>query len=247
MRYTRGTLLAVLVGAVVALGSGSYAATTARAGGAPGTTITIPGDTYSPSVLVINAGETVTWINKDSDGHVTTSIPGDPEAFTLPTAPGKSAQFKFTKAGVYGYYCLTHASYDPNLRRVAAHKGSDFFPAAMEGVIIVKGPGLTGTPQASLTFANGDLAPNIAVIKAGGRVTWLNKDAKNRLLEIPAAGAEKLALPAGKSQTATFAKPGVYLFYDSNAATLDPKTGLVKSKSGTKVFPVSMQGYVIVL
>jgi plastocyanin len=246
MRYGRLIFLAGLLAAVAALGAGSYTAGPARAGQSHGTTVTIPGDYYSPAVLVINVGETVTWVNKDSDGHVTTSAPGAPEAFTIPTAGGKSGSFKFTKAGVYQYYCLTHASYNSTLRRIVAHKDSDFFPAAMEGVVIVKGPGLTAAPQASLAFSNGDLAPNIAVIKAGGKVTWTNKDAKNRLLQIPAA-AERLALPAGKSQTATFAKPGVYFFYDSNAATLDPKIGLAKSKPGTKVFPVSMQGYVIVL
>lgn len=246
MRYARLMFFTVLVGAVAALGAGSSAAT-AQAGGGNGTTITIPGDNYSPPVLVINAGETVTWINKDSDGHVTTSAPGAPEAFTVPTGPGKSASHKFAKAGIYRYYCLTHASYDPKLGRVVAHKASDFYPTAMEGMIVVKGPGLAGTPEASVTFADGNIAPDIAVIRAGGKVTWTNKDARNRLLEIPAAGSEKLALPTGRSQTATFAKPGVYLFYDANAATLDSKIGLAKSKSGTKVFPVSMQGYVIVL
>jgi plastocyanin len=246
MRYAYLMFLTVLVAAVVALGPGSGTPNMARASD-HGTTITIPGDDYSPPVLVINVGETVTWVNKDSDPHVTTSVPGAPESFTVVTGAGKTGRFTFTKAGVYQYYCSTHAAYNAKLGRVVANKDSDAFPIAMEGIIVVKGPGLTGGPEGSLAFAGGNIAPDFTVIMAGGKVTWTNKGAKDRMLQIPGAGVQKFALPAGKSQTVRFAKPGVYLFYDSNAATLDPKLGLAKAKPGTSAFPVSMQGYVIVL
>jgi len=232
---------------MVSLGLGFLTPAPAPAHGAKGgTTVTIPGDYYSPAVLVINAGDTVTFVNKDTDPHVTTSVPGAPEAFTIANAAGKSQFYKFTKPGIYQYYCLTHATYDAKLRRVVAHKDADTFPIAMEGLIVVKGPGLVGASEASLTFADGDLAPNVAVIKAGGKVTWTN-DGKDRVLVFHEGGPGKLALPAGKSGTATFAKPGVYLFYDSNAATMDEETELAKAKPGTKVFPVSMQGFVVAL
>ena len=57
----------------------------------------------------------------------------------------------------------------------------------------------------------------------------------------------KLDLAAGKSQTATFAKPGIYFFYDEGQAAYNPKLGLAAAKRGTPTFPVAMQGYVIVL
>ena len=66
---------------------------------AAGTTVTIPGDSYLPAAIIIEVGQTVTWVNKDSDPHVTVSAPGDPEAFTLANGPGKTASFKFTKPG----------------------------------------------------------------------------------------------------------------------------------------------------
>jgi len=245
MRCARAVILVILVLGVAVLGTSvltPYASVRAA-----GTTVTIPGDYYLPAAIMIEVGQTVTWVNKDSDPHVTVTVPGAPAAFTLPTEAGKSSSFKFTKPGVYGYYCLDHATYNPKLYRVAARKEADAFPLAMEGLVVVKGPGFTGAPTATVRLSGGAYAPDIAVVQAGGKVIWTNGDTSAHAVVVKGAGVPKLDLAAGKSQTATFAKPGIYFFYDEGQAAYNPKLGLAAAKRGTPTFAVAMQGYVIVL
>ncbi len=248
MRQARLRLLAILVVAMAVLGSSVWTPEAAvQAAGE--TTVTIPGDYYTPAVIVTEVGQTVTWVNKDSDKHTAVSVLGAPEAFSIPVYPGKSVAFKFSKPGVYPYYCQEHATFDPKLRRAVARKESDGYPIAMEGIIVVKGPGFTGAPTASINISGGNYAPDFAVIAASGKVTWTNADPDEHSVAFPPGVGEttKLSLPAGKSQTATFAKPGVYLFYDERYATYSSRLGLAAAKNGTHIYPVSLQGFVIVL
>ncbi|HLW59634.1 MAG TPA: plastocyanin/azurin family copper-binding protein [bacterium] len=245
MRHDHLVVLAVVAIGGAALGFSVSAPTTPVQ--AAGATVTIPADMYAPAAITIEAGQTVTWINKDSDPHVTVSVPGDPEAFTLANYAGKSTSFKFTKPGVYVYYCLDHATYNATLHRVVARKESDLYPLAMEGLIVVKGPGFTGAPSATVRLSRGAYAPDIAVVRAGGKVTWTNSDTGAHAVVVKGAGVPKLDLAAGKSKTATFAKPGIYFFYDEGNAAYNPKLGLAAAKKGTPTFPVASQGYVIVL
>jgi plastocyanin len=238
-------VLVILVLGVTVLGSSPWTPYTSVQ--AAGTTVTIPGDYYTPTALMIKVGQTVTWVNKDSDPHVTASVLGTPESFILPTAAGKTTSFKFTKPGIYPYYCVDHATYNPKLRRAVARKEADAYPIAMEGLIVVKGPGFTGAPSATVNISGGNYMPDIAVVQAGGKVTWTNGDTHAYTVAVKAAEVPKLDLAAGKSQTATFAKPGIYFFYDERLATYDSKFGLAAAKKGTPTFPVAMQGYVIVL
>lgn len=214
---------------------------------AAGVLVTIPGDNYAPAAVMIEAGQTVTWINKDTDPHVTTTVPGTPQAFTLVHAPGKPVSFKFTKPGVYPYYCLDHATFNTASRRVAARKESDAFPLAMEGLIVVKGPGFTGAPAATVTISGGAYGPDVAVVRAGGKVTWVNDDTRTHTPVLVQAGRPKFDLAAGKSHSVTFASPGIYFFYDEGSATYNPKFGLAAAKKGAPHFPIAMQGFVVVL
>ncbi len=241
MQRARLTGLALLLGAAVVYGVGASAV------GAAGITVTIPGDSYLPPAVTIDVGQTVTWVNKDTDPHVTTSVPGAPVSFTLVHQPGKSTSYTFSKAGVYPYYCLDHATFNTTLRRVAARKEADQFPVAMEGLVVVRGLGLTGGQAATVKISGDVYAPYIAVVRAGGKVTWINDDHAAHTAVFTGSGMPKLSLAAGKSASATFAKPGVYLFYDERFATYDAKLGLAGAKKGSPHFPVAMQGFVVVL
>ena len=233
--------LALLLAGAIVSGPGAPGA---RAAGA---TVTIPGDSYNPAAIVIDVGQTVTWVNKDTDPHVTTTVPGTPASLTLVHQPGKSTSVTFNKAGIYPYYCIDHATFNPALRRAVSRKEADTFPIAMEGLVVVKGPGLTGAPAATMKISGDAYAPDIAVVRAGGKVTWINDDHAAHTATFVGAGMPKLALAAGKSGSATFAKPGVYFFYDERFATYDSKLGLAAAKKGTPHFPIAMQGYVVVL
>jgi plastocyanin len=221
-------------------------------------TVVIPGDFFTPAAMVINAGDSVTWVNKDTDMHMPVTAPGAPEAFALEVYPGESVTHKFTRPGVYVYYCQDHATFDPQLHRVVAEKGSYAFPIAMEGIIVVKGPGLTGGPSASINISEGVFSPDIAVVQAGWKVTWTNADTDEHdvtwapvgtgnLGRATSADAPLLVLPVGTSRTATFARPGVYFYYCECHTVYDARLELSAAVEGARAFPVSMEGYVIVL
>lgn len=96
----------------------------------------------------------MTWTNKDSDKHTATSVAGVPESFSVPAYPGKVVTYKFTKPGVYPYYCLEHSTIDTTLRRAVARKESDAYPIAMEGIVMVKDPG-SQAPRARTSPSRG--------------------------------------------------------------------------------------------
>ena len=66
---------------------------------------------FSPAILTIKTGTTVTWMNQDGAVHQIASDAGTPVAFTSDTlANGASYQFTFTQPGTYTYHCTVHPS-----------------------------------------------------------------------------------------------------------------------------------------
>jgi plastocyanin len=76
-------------------------------------TITIKNFAFSPAMLTIKTGSTVTWKNQDTAPHQIASDPGTPVSFSSDSlANGASYQFTFTQPGTYTYYCTIH----PNMK-----------------------------------------------------------------------------------------------------------------------------------
>lgn len=78
---------------------------------------------YSPPVLTVNTGDTVTWLNSDNEIHTVTSgkgidrgqitqgkAEGAPDGYfdSGPFKPGESWSFTFDKEGTYHYFCTIH-------------------------------------------------------------------------------------------------------------------------------------------
>ena len=71
---------------------------------------------FSPKVLTVNVGDTVSWVNEDDTMHniyFESDLPqapqkDDPKKIRI----GKKLSLKFEKAGEYKYYCKNHLSYD---------------------------------------------------------------------------------------------------------------------------------------
>ena len=66
---------------------------------------------YSPEKITVSAGDSITWINEDSDFHsVTSGKPGmTDDAFDSGLfASGESWTFTFTTPGEYDYFCTIH-------------------------------------------------------------------------------------------------------------------------------------------
>lgn len=77
---------------------------------------------YNPSPITINVNDTVKWINNDTESHTITSGLGGGFASVATNSKGKpdglfdsglfktgnSWSFKFTKPGIYNYFCTIH-------------------------------------------------------------------------------------------------------------------------------------------
>ncbi len=68
--------------------------------------VEISGFRYTPAVLTIQAGDSVTWTNRDSARHTVTGGVLDSPLF----GAGESFTFTFDAPGTYGYICTPHPS-----------------------------------------------------------------------------------------------------------------------------------------
>lgn len=69
-------------------------------------TVKIVNYAYSPKTLVIQAGTTVKFINKDAIAHTATAFNGS--FSSPPIAPGHAWKHTFKTPGKYKYYCNIH-------------------------------------------------------------------------------------------------------------------------------------------
>jgi len=79
--------------------------------------IMVPGeDRFTPFAVTVHVGQKVTWVNNDTDAHYVVSN----DAFNTAghkgvnhfLTPGSSYSLKFTKPGVFPFYCSFHSSLD---------------------------------------------------------------------------------------------------------------------------------------
>ena len=73
-----------------------------------GDAVAIQNFAFAPAALVVKAGTTVTWTNKDTDDHTVTSQGSGGPLQSPPLGTGQSYSYKFTKPGTYSYYCTIH-------------------------------------------------------------------------------------------------------------------------------------------
>jgi amicyanin len=104
-------------GALIAAGLGAATATMLAAVVLPGwaqnasqasaDAVSISNFTFTPQTLMVKAGTTVTWTNKDDIPH---GIASDNNAFAKSKAldTDDSSSFKFTTPGTYQYFCYVH-------------------------------------------------------------------------------------------------------------------------------------------
>ena len=112
MKRLRWVALA-LAGAIVAFALGIPNA--AHAGGgchsesttAQGTTVDLRGACFTPTVLHVQPGEAVTWVNQDAMAHTVTGLNVAWRDYTE-FGQGESVSHQFALAGAYPYYCVLH-------------------------------------------------------------------------------------------------------------------------------------------
>lgn len=61
---------------------------------------------FSPAIVTIKAGTTLTWTNRDQDAHTATAMAGPFHSPTLNT--GQSYRYTFATPGHFDYLCTIH-------------------------------------------------------------------------------------------------------------------------------------------
>lgn len=99
-------LAPMLLGAPAAAGGGGGC----RHGGGvttgTGTTVELRAACFTPTILRINEGQTITWVNRDDMTHNVIGAGFTPSSEDL--ALGEGFRFTFTRPGVYPYACYYH-------------------------------------------------------------------------------------------------------------------------------------------
>ena len=100
-----------LVAAVILLLSAVAAAPATQPGAATqssAVTVSIDNFNFTPKVLTVAPGTTVTWVNHDDVPHTATAK-GKSHAFdSSPLDTDEKFSFTFTTTGTYDYYCKVH-------------------------------------------------------------------------------------------------------------------------------------------
>ena len=73
-----------------------------------GTTVEMQENCFTPTILRVQPGETVTWVNGDAVPHTVTGASLAWGDYTN-LVEGESVSHRFTSSGVYPYYCLLHS------------------------------------------------------------------------------------------------------------------------------------------
>jgi len=79
--------------------------------------VTVSNNSYNPSSLVINSGDTVIWTNVQGNHNVngtTASFPNNPQSFGNSVGSGWTYSFVFTIPGNYDYKCDPHVFFGMN-------------------------------------------------------------------------------------------------------------------------------------
>ena len=107
MKFARASFVLSLTLALSSFACGAGSQKPAPSGENVGSnTIAIKDFQFSPQTLVISAGSTVTWVNKDEEPHKVVEVNS---LFTSkPLDTDDKFTFEFKTAGIYEFFCALH-------------------------------------------------------------------------------------------------------------------------------------------
>ena len=269
------TLAIVMFGATLLVGCGSATRSATTTSGHTTTlhtaSVSIPQgqQLFVPFILAVQPNTVVTWQNHDTVSHTIMTTWDqrtflNPQAFSLVTTAGQTVSFTFTRPGVYDYFDNTQAKWIDGDQRVRANRGVPNFPLAMEGVVWVQGhvPDLPSSATNVIPNGKDEFATDFMAIRPGSRVTWHNEDTDNHVISLvygwsaPINAAllgpyqingTKAAPPNGGTTTVTFPTPGLYYYYCSTHADVNPTWHRVQAHKDASEFPIPMEGFALVV
>lgn len=175
--------------------------------GVPGTNeVWIQGMSFTPSVITIVAGTTITFMNKDAINHTVTSNTGLFDSGLLKS--GDTFTYTFSTVGAYSYHCAIHTS--------------------MTATVIVT----AATPVTrSISIGNMMFAPATVSVTAGTIVTWTNDDTMAHTVTSDTGLFDSSVLDA----SALYVSPGTFSYTFSTPGTYPYHCTIHPSMTGTVV------------
>ena len=110
-------ITAIIIGAVLA-GLALAGGPAAEAGGgchddklndARGVAVVLDKACFQPTVIRLDAGQQVTWTNKDPEAHTVTGVANSWGSYKE-LGQGDTVSYQFDKSGVFPYFCFLHPS-----------------------------------------------------------------------------------------------------------------------------------------
>jgi plastocyanin len=77
-------------------------------------TVSIDGARFQPDIVIVKAGDSVVWVNKDPYPHTVTSSAGGFDSHEI--AAGKSWKLRSARKGEFAYACTLHPTMTATLR-----------------------------------------------------------------------------------------------------------------------------------
>lgn len=142
--------------------------------------VRMSGEMFTPSVITVEVGQTVTFINDDDDEHTATGTTFD----TGPLQPGESATVTFDQTGTFDYICQFHADMRGQVVVTGPTSGAtpdaaESSPAASPEASPVASPQVAATPAVTIDRVEIDIVdfafePSSVTIAPGTTVIWTN-------------------------------------------------------------------------
>ena len=204
-------------------GTGGTGGGTGGAGGTgTGTSVTMADFSFTPALLTVDQGATVTWTNSGLARH--TVVADDGSFRSADVRSGQTFSKQFTTPGTYTYICDIH----PEMKATIAVKGAGGTPPPPAP------PSTTAPPvtaKGDVRIADFNFAPKTITIIAGQSLTFVNTGAARHSATARDGSFDTGLLPRGQSATRSFPTAGTFLYF----CTLHPNmtgTVLVKGANG---------------
>ncbi|MDQ3654613.1 MAG: cupredoxin domain-containing protein [Chloroflexota bacterium] len=162
------------------------------------------GETFSPGVLTIEVGQTVTFINDDDDEHTATGSSFD----TGELNPGDTATVTFDSPGSFRFVCRFHADMQAE---IVVQDPAGATPAATPEASPEAGTPVAGSARVEVSIADFQFDQASLTVAPGTTVVWTNDGAAPHT----ATGdfGDSGILDPGQTFEFTFTDPGTFAYF----------------------------------
>lgn len=168
------------------------------AGAAGSGAVSIVDLSFTPSIMEIETGTTVTWTNADSIPHTSTASDGTFDSGVL--AEGETFSQTFDTPGTYEYVCSIHPSMTGTVSVL------DSAPTGIDGDSVVDDePTLTEVAVIDVSFEPANIE-----VPVGTTVEWTNDDPFDHTVTAQDGAFDSGTLSAGGTFSHRFDSPGEY-------------------------------------